>query len=166
MASYLETTPIDQIKVADLIDMADVSKQTFYRLYEDKFELLKDFYRETIGPFYSDVSSPEAMKDAVKKTLTHLQEHRDMARNMFFSKDAYALKAYVRDLYYEADLSYWKNLGVDIDDERLSGAMRLYAYGTTSFLLEWVKAGAVGDVDVIADQFLLAWPVGLSAREE
>ena len=157
----LETTPIDQIKVADIVEASGVSRPTFYRLYSDKYEMVKDLYSERILTYYVNVSTPAEMNRAIYDNLVFFKENPNVTRNMFFSKDSFALKAHFRNVTCEYNALFWKNLGTDVDDERVMGALRLWSFGIMSFLLEWFKAGMPGDPQLIADQFSLAVPVGV-----
>lgn len=165
MERCLESTPIDDIKVGDIVSAADVSRQTFYRLYEDKFALLKDFYKTVIFPFYEDMLSPQSVYEGTCRTLQYLQSHKNVAKHMFFSRDMYALESFLREFCCESDTELWQAQGVDVEDERISGAIRLYAYGTTAFLMDWIKKGCPGDLDTVTAQFVLAIPVGVVENE-
>lgn len=165
MADCLETIPIDHIKVGEIVSAADVSRQTFYRLYVDKYELLKDFYKTEIVSLYDDFHSPRAVYAATRKTLEYLQTHQKIAQNMFFSKDMFALESYFKDICFEADVELWRAQGAKVEDERVSGAIRLYAYGTAAFLMNWIHEGCPGDLDTVTAQFALAIPVGVFEGE-
>lgn len=166
MERCLETTAIDDLKVGDIVSAADVSRQTFYRLYEDKFALLKDFYQTVIMTLYEDMHSPLSVYEGTRKTLQYLQSHKSVARHMFFSKDMYALESFLRAICCESDMELWQAQGVNTDDERISGAIRLYAYGTTSFLMDWIRNDCPGDLDIVTAQFVLALPVGVMDGED
>ncbi len=160
MGQCLETTPIDQIKISDLTNAADVSRPTFYRLYADKYELVKDFYADAIFALYENVETPADMNAATKKTLEYFRENDNVTRNMFFSKDAFALKAFLRNAFYESNARFWGALGADLDDEGVRKSLWLYSYGTVSFLMEWIKEGMPGDLQALSDAFSLSVPVG------
>ncbi|WP_350454058.1 TetR/AcrR family transcriptional regulator C-terminal domain-containing protein [Slackia heliotrinireducens] len=158
----LETTPIDQIKVANLLEDADISKQTFYRLYPDKYELLKDYYHETIVlPFYQEHQTIRDMYWSTYQTLRWFRDHRNVTRNMFFSKDSFALKAYFRDLCIEENKQIWSALGADMDDARMINALKIYSYGNASFLMDWFKTDMTDDLRQMADCYFWAMPVGM-----
>lgn len=166
MEQCLETTPIDNIKVGELVSIADVSRQTFYRLYDDKFDLLKDFYKTVIVSQYENQHSPASVYEGTRKTLDYLQSHQAIARHMFFSKDMFALESFFRDLCCESDIDLWRAQGVNVDDERIRGAIQLYAFGTTALLLKWIKGGCPGDIDMVTAQYVLAIPVCVVEGEE
>lgn len=163
LKELLESNPIDQITVIDLVERADISRQTFYRLYPDKFALLKDFYHVSFVPPFQSADTLAKINVATYDLITRFIANKHVVKNMFFSKDGYALKSFFRDLCVETDTEFWRSQGVDVEDERIAGAIRLYAYGTTSFLLEWIKGGMKGDPQLVADQFALATPACLVA---
>lgn len=163
LENLLEKRPIDQISVLDIAAEADVSRQTFYRLYADKFELLSEYFVENYATLFTNVSTSKQVNEATFALLSRLASHKTVARNMFFSKDGFALKSFFRDLCVKTDMAFWESSGVDVDDVLIAGAIRLYAYGTSSLLLEWIKAGMPGDIKELADQFALALPAVLVA---
>lgn len=165
LEQLLREKPIDEISVSNLAAQADVGRNTFYRLYSDKFELLKDYYSDRYVVLFDDVSDPLALNEATLVTLTRFLENQQVVHHMFFSKDGFALKAFFRDICIETNMRFWESRGADVSDERVQGAIRLYSYGTASFLLEWIKSGMRGDLKVVADQFALAVPAVLVAPE-
>lgn len=166
METCLESMPIDDIRVGNIAAEADVSRQTFYRLYTDKFDLLEDFYKTVVVSLYRDETSPDAVYDATHKSLVYFQSHVNIAKHMFLSKDMYSLESFFRNLCYESDMKLWRAQGIDVDNVEINGAIRFYAYGTTAFLLQWIKDGCPGDVGSIAAQFILALPVCVISLEE
>lgn len=52
LVGLMQETPVDKITVQAICDSCDVSKQTFYRHYADKYALLEDAFSEFIlAPF-------------------------------------------------------------------------------------------------------------------
>lgn len=162
----LEEKPIDAISVCDLVERADLGRNTFYRLYSDKFELLKEYYFENYVVLFDDAKEPLHLNEMTILLLERFRENQRIVKNMFFSKDGFALKVFFREISIETNVRLWKAKGVDVENDRVLGAIRLYSYGTASLLLEWIKSGMGGDIYVLADQFALAVPAILVAPEK
>jgi len=48
----------DTITVGDIAKRAEVNRATFYRHYQDKYDLLDQIFKETINQFASDLGPP------------------------------------------------------------------------------------------------------------
>lgn len=161
MGACLETTPIDQITVNDIIEAADVSRRSFYRLFGNKYELLKEYYQGQIEALLREAESLAESYKTTYQILAFFKAHEDITRNMFFSKDSFAFKQYFRNLCVEDNMRFWEQRGVNLDDGRIRGALELYSYGTVSYIMDWIKAGMPGDLHELAEMFMLAYPVGV-----
>lgn len=158
----LEDTPIDQIKVSDIADAADVSRQTFYRLYADKYELVKDFYQTLIiDEYYEGAITNERMYRSTLEAFRYFRDHPNVTRNMFFSGDDFALKHFFREASLETNTRWWAALGADMEDERMQAALKMYSYGNMSVLMDWFKTDMSDDLDVMCQRYFLALPVGV-----
>lgn len=167
LEACLETTPIDQIKVSEIADAADVSRQTFYRQYSDKYELVKDFYQTLIiDEHYAGEITNESIYRATYETFRYFRDHPNVTRNMFFSKDDFAMKHFFREASLENNARWWMALGADMEDERMQAALKMYSYGNTSVLMDWFKTDMADDLDVMCQRYFLALPVGVFVSDK
>lgn len=157
----LREKPIDDITVGEIAQRADVSRQTFYNLYEDKYDLLKQCFAQFAQRVFIKTETVEDVRNNTRDMLKMFAEDKQLVRNAFFSKDAQSLKSFFRELTYETDVFYYTEMGLDTSNEKILGAIRIFANGTASFLLDWFKSDMATDPEVAADQFTLAMPVGM-----
>lgn len=78
---YLNLKPYNKIKVSDIISTADINRSTFYRNYEDIFELYEDICNEEITSILNDIHPMHSSEDvriaafaAKNKAMKHIDK--------------------------------------------------------------------------------------------
>jgi len=96
----------DAITVGDIAKRATVNRATFYRHYQDKFDLLEQIFREAIVQFASDLGLPG--EDAIAtdpqnpperwvRFFEHFSEHRQLYQPLLGSRGSSWFAAKMRD---------------------------------------------------------------------
>lgn len=161
----LSTQSIDDITVGSIVKKAGVSRQTFYNAYEDKYDLLKQIFYRFSQSIFGKNDTIEDVRNNTRDMLRVFAENKQLTKNAFFSKDSQGLKSFFRDLTYECDVLFYEEMGLDTSSEEVLGAIRIFANGTASFLLDWFKSGMAIDPETAADMFTLAMPAGMFLKD-
>jgi AcrR family transcriptional regulator len=98
----------DAITVGDLAKRATVNRATFYRHYQDKYDLLEQIFQDSISQFASDLGppgqvaksiSPENPPERWVKFFGHFAEHERLYHTLLGSKGSSWFAAKMRDYF-------------------------------------------------------------------
>ncbi len=120
----------DAITVGDIARRATVNRATFYRHYQDKYDLLEQIIQEAIQQFTSDLGPPGEVVRAIDpedpperwvRFLEHFASHERLYRPLLGSKGSAWFTARIRDQF------------VRLIDEREQRRARLPAFQGKTF---------------------------------
>lgn len=135
----LKEKPAHKITVTDIINIADISRGTFYAHYQDTRDLLESFQREFLDKLIHFINKhhEKLLADKIDlllyKTLTILKEDYEVysvLANQDFNFDFYRdiMHVLMRELTKDYDLS-----------EELIRGLNIYVAGFIMMLREWLE---------------------------
>jgi len=98
----------DAVTVGDIAKRATVNRATFYRHYQDKYDLLDQIFREAIIQFASDLGPPGEVAQTIDprnppkrwvRIFEYFREHERLYRPLLGSKGSSWFVAKVRDQF-------------------------------------------------------------------
>ena len=131
--SLLEKKDITSISVKELCDIADVNRGTFYRYYEDIYDLLKKIEEEFIEEIRESNSmvhmSNHSIYTFTKEILDIFENNKKLVRILFD----------VLEIAYEKCIGNWES-NIDIDDyNELENSVVFIFNGALGVINYWVK---------------------------
>jgi len=87
MIRLLETVPFEKITVNQLIEACRINRSTFYRNYEDKYDLIRKMCRQQLDEFQSALRTefavlPELSEEAAREAFLPLLKYFEKNRNI------------------------------------------------------------------------------------
>lgn len=144
---------IDKITVEEICRTAEVSKQTFYRYFTDKYALANAVYddlftREIV--MRDGVPVEEAWEKTYLKQFKRFRQHLDFVKNIFVSQEP----GCAVDHEIQMSLTHDKNMvlrkGGDVTDPYILFALQAWDVGGVNALKNWILGGMqVTDEDMI-----------------
>jgi probable dihydroxyacetone kinase regulator len=153
----LASKPFEEITVTDITQDCEMSRQTFYNHFLDKYDLTSWIYKQLLDTTTRRIGIDLTWEQAVRTKLTILQENQEFYEKLFRVKGADSLAANEAKIIYE---DYQKNLlrlvGKQLN-ELESYSLKLYCNGATFMTADWVCSGAKSSVELIlvADKMAL-----------
>jgi AcrR family transcriptional regulator len=98
----------DAVTVGDIAKRAGVNRATFYRHYQDKYDLLEQIFQEVISQFASDLGPPGEVARSIDpqnpperwvKLFEHFAEHERLYHTLLGRKGSSWFVARVRDYF-------------------------------------------------------------------
>ena len=117
--SLLEKKDISSISVKELCDIADVNRGTFYRYYEDIYDLLKKIEEEFIEEIRDSNSmvhmSNHSIYTFTKEILDIFENNKKLVRVLFNADSNIYFLDDVLEVAYEKCIGNWES-NIDSDD--------------------------------------------------
>lgn len=142
---YLESTlldllkrhPIDSIRVTDIIVETGICKGTFYKYYQDKYDLLlRTFERSFYDEIRKDCTDTEQF---LKNCLRVFHREPLSVVNAFCSQDLNSIRSYQENLMRTFVNEDMRKIGMKPSDKRYSFARDLYIRNVSDIIIDWLR---------------------------
>lgn len=144
---------IDRLTVQEILKEADVSKQTFYRYYSDKYELGNAIYHDL---FVTDIYDRDDVQTSCDWDALYLARFGVFRKHLDFLRHVYDSRAMECAVDYEIrqtlafDRRFLAGKGVDVEDPLIRFALEAKDVSGTFALKKWVLKGMpVSDRDMV-----------------
>ncbi|MGL4343649.1 MAG: TetR/AcrR family transcriptional regulator C-terminal domain-containing protein [Cellulosilyticaceae bacterium] len=134
----MATTPLDKITVKDIVEQCDMTRQTFYRHFRDKYDLVNWYFEKLVQQSFKQMGVSCTLKEGLIKKFNFIEQERVFIEQAFKSNDYNSLINYD----YECIYSFYK----EIITQKLHGTLaedidfllRMYCRGSIAMTVEWV----------------------------
>ncbi|MEG0564089.1 TetR/AcrR family transcriptional regulator C-terminal domain-containing protein [Anaerorhabdus sp.] len=137
----MKTIPLDKITVTDIVSMAKCTRQTFYRHFVDKYDLVNWYFEELVMQSFKEMGLSKTLYDGLIKKFNFIQNEYHFFYEAFSSNDANSLVQYD----YETILSFYTSIIEKKTkaplDEQSSFLLKMYCRGSIDMTVDWVKNG-------------------------
>ena len=83
MKECIETTPVEDITVKQLVEKCGLTRQTFYRSFLDKYDLINWYFDKLLAKSFEHMGRGRTVYDALVKKFTYIQEERTFSGRRF-----------------------------------------------------------------------------------
>ena len=86
MKECMKQMPVDKITVKNIVEGCGVARQTFYRSFLDKYDLINWYFDKLLAKSFEHMGRGRTVYDALVKKFTHIQEEiRDKCHEELFT---------------------------------------------------------------------------------
>jgi probable dihydroxyacetone kinase regulator len=149
LKALMKKKTLSKITVSDITDYCDISRNTFYYHFSDKYDLINwIFYSETL-PEVNAFSEPERGFDGFVRLCRYMRANREFYLEALDYVGQNSLKDYLVEFYFELlkihiDTVYTQ-LGYKLASEELFLMARMEAHSYVGIIMDWVKEGMQDD---------------------
>ena len=132
LLDLLQTKPLNSISIGEITTKANVSRNSFYRNFSAKEDIIRLRIRTYLNQWSSLTSDQNSdPKEIFAQLFTVAEQHKNF---FLILKNA--------DLLYLLQDEFFKNYGPSEEDDEVSAyAKAFFAYSTYGFLETWIKRG-------------------------
>lgn len=154
---------VEEITVSEICKSCDISRQTFYTHFKDKYDLLGQIYSQTITSVMETEIDTRPWSRIIGKMLENVKKDKEfylhalkfkgqnaLTDNMFF----YIYTGYLHEIEHRS--------GKEIQDPELLYAIRYNAYGGAGCMLDWIYNGMKEDPYEVAARIIACMPSRMS----
>lgn len=157
---WMMTTPIDKISVNQIVDRAYVSRASFYRRYQDKYDLLNQAYERILEQTLFTFNQGNTWRDSIYQIYAVIGDNWKFFRNAFHSTDCNSLKHYIFDRTLRLESEILRRNGVDPDDPANTYRLIAYVSGGLELTVRWVDDHAQFPLPKLVEIFIENVPDG------
>lgn len=148
---------LDKITVTDIVKKSGKTRQTFYRNFQDKYDLVNWYFEKLADKSFRQIGNSSTLKEGLVKKFTFLLNDKVFFMQAFQSKDYNNVENYD----YQCILEFYssiiqKKIGTISDD--IMFLLEMYCHGSITMTVQWAVHGMQQSPEVIADLLIDALP--------
>ena len=137
----LTRKPLDKITVKDIIEEADINRNTFYYYYENIPDLLDAYFAYELHKFSESTEKSDSFAREYNRACASLLENRRAIHHIYLSENRELISNYLKkasQLFVErfvreaAEPYHLSEAGIDY-------VMHLYAYSVLGVTMRWIQ---------------------------
>ena len=149
MKECMKTTPVDAITVRQITERCGVTRQTFYRNFLDKYDLINWYFDKLLARSFEHMGRGTTVLDSLEKKFTYIQEEKAF----FAAAFRYDRQNSLREHDFKLILAFYENLireksGRPATPE-IHFLLEMYCQGSITMTVKWV----LGGMDLTPSQF-------------
>ena len=128
----------DAMTVTQIVQTCGVTRQTFYRNFQDKYDLINWYFDKLLAKSFKHMGMGKTVYDALVKKFTYIQEE-----HVFFAAAfKYDSQNSLRQHDFELILDFYENLIREktgrIPDETIHCILEMYCHSSIYMTVKWV----------------------------
>lgn len=153
---------LDKITVTDIVSNTTLTRQTFYRYFKDKYDLVNWYFRKMAEQSIAQMNEGASLKEGLMKKFQFIQEEKVFFTQAFKSNDYNSLVQYDFEYIYEFYKQMIEQKQSQKCDQQMDFLLQMYCRGSVDMTVEWVETGMKMSIDEITDLLIQALPPMLS----
>ena len=134
----MKTTPVDALTVKEIADAAGVTRQTFYRNFLDKYDMINWYFEKLLMESFARMGDGKTIYDGLTRKFEFIRNEQVFFAAAFRSDDRNSLKEHD----YELILNFYQDLirkkTGRIPEEETLFQLKLYCRGSIHMTVEWL----------------------------
>ena len=140
MKECMRTAPVEKITVKEIVETCGLTRQTFYRNFQDKYDLINWYFDKLLLESFAQMGDRLTVYEGLTRKFEFIQKERVFFAGAFRSDDHNSL----REHDYELILDFYTQLiGRKTGrqpEENILFPLRLYCRGSIDMTVEWIFA--------------------------
>lgn len=141
--TLLNEKSLDKITVKDVIELAEINRNTFYYHFEDLYALLYTVFSEEAKHYRCNIDENGTFYEEYIRAASVFMDNRNAIIHVYNSKGKDVLNKYMKAASddFVSRFVRQKAKGTDLSDEGLSYITSFYSYAIVGITMEWVENG-------------------------
>mgnify|MGYP000603441795 CR=1 FL=1 len=161
MKECMKTMSVDNITVKQITENCGVTRQTFYRNFMDKFDLINWYFDKILLKSFEYMGKSETIYEGLVNKFYYIQQENLFFRTAFKNDDQNCL----RDHDFHLILQFYTDQIEQKTGEKISEHLRflleMYCQGSIYMTVQWVLGKLKGTPEEIARSLVDAMPLKL-----
>ena len=162
MKECMKTTPVDRITVTSIVEGAGVTRQTFYRNFLDKYDLINWYFDKLVLQSFEQIGMGHTVGESLTQKFEFIVNEKVFFTEAFRSDDRNSLKEHD----FELILQFYQDLiGRKTSrplGEDLQFLLEMYCRGSVYMTVKWILTGMKDTPEAMAVKLVEAMPPKLA----
>ncbi|MDO5812748.1 MAG: TetR/AcrR family transcriptional regulator C-terminal domain-containing protein [Bacillota bacterium] len=136
--SLIKTQPLDKITVTDIVSQAGKTRQTFYRHFQDKYDLVNWYFEKLVLKSFEEMRQGGSLQEALNLKFAFIEQEHAFFKEAFKSNDYNNLVHYDFCCIYDFYKKFiYKKTGKDLPKD-IDFLLNMYCRGSVDMTVDWV----------------------------
>lgn len=158
----MKTTPVDKITVKDIVEGCAVSRQTFYRNFKDKYDLINWYFDKLVLQSFEQIGVGYTVGESLTKKFEFIVNEKAFFIGAFRSDDYNSLKEHDFELILQFYMDLIGKKTSQPLKEDFQFLLEMYCRGSVYMTVKWVLSGMTDTPGDMADKLVDAMPPKLA----
>ena len=158
MTGLMGEKPLDKITVKEIVEKSGMTRQTFYRCFLDKYDLVNWHFERLAEKSFLQMGVSMTLREGLEKKFWFIKNEQTFFAAAFQSEDYNSLVAYD----YECILQFYKNIIEKKTkkplDEDICFLLEMYCRGSIYMTARWARRNMDLAPEKMADLLIQALP--------
>lgn len=158
----MKTTAVDKITVSMIVDGCGMARQTFYRNFKDKYDLINWYFDKLVLQAFAQIGVDKTVCQSLTEKFEFIKKEKVFFTGAFRSDDYNSLKEHD----YELIIGFYTELITRKTHkplpEEIQFLLEMYCRGSVYMTVKWVLGGMKQSPEEIAVSLVEAMPPKLS----
>ena len=153
---------LDKMTVTDIVKHSGMTRQTFYRYFKDKYDLVNWYFEKLADKSFRQIGNSSTLREGLIKKFTFLLNDKIFFMQAFQSKDYNNVENYD----YQCILDFYSHIiqkKIGEIPEDIMFLLKMYCHGSITMTVEWAVHGMKESPEVLAELLIQALPPKLEA---
>lgn len=136
--SLIKTQPLDKITVTGIVFQAGKTRQTFYRHFQDKYDLVNWYFEKLVLKSFEEMRQGGSLQEALNLKFAFIEQEHAFFKEAFKSNDYNNLIHYDFCCIYDFYKKFiYKKTGKDLSKD-IDFLLNMYCRGSVDMTVDWV----------------------------
>lgn len=141
MLRLIKEKPLERITVKELCERAEINRATFYKYYDNPYDLLEKMEKDRLDALAARITEKESatLQDIFEIILRELASEFEFYRTLFFQNCDEQFRKRLFDLCYQSNMQTIKNLFPNLSETQHEWLYYFTANGIVGVLGKWLE---------------------------
>jgi len=159
IVELMEDTELEKITVQQIVDNCNVTRQTFYRYFYDKYQLVNWIFQSEVEEIIHQSSLSDPWEDVLARMLKKMKDKKSFYHNILHSDSQTYLQNLIIDYTrsaYEKEIEKRGNL--EKVDKNMEFSLQFNSFGAVGSIFNWISNGMEESPSSLAKRILSNMP--------
>ena len=159
----MKTKPVDKITVQNIVDGCGMTRQTFYRNFKDKYDLINWYFDKLVMESFAQIGVEKTVGQSLKKKYEFIIKEKIFFTEAFRSDDYNSLKEHDFELFMGFYTELITRNRQELLSEEIQFLLEMYCRGSVYMTVKWVLSVMKQTPEEMAASLTEAMPPRLAA---
>lgn len=158
----MKDTPVEEITIKQIVSLCGVTRQTFYRNFQDLDDLIRWYFNIILDESFRQMGSGETVYDGLVRKFEYIHKEHLFFRAAFGTDRENNLREHDFRMILDFYRSLIREKTGDYPDEITDALLEMYCQSSVYMTVKWVLSGMPRSEKALARLMIAAMPEKLN----
>ncbi len=137
----MKIKPVDKITVQNIVDECGMTRQTFYRNFKDKYDLINWYFDKLVLQAFAQIGVDKTVVQSLREKFEFIKKEKIFFTEAFRSDDYNSLKEHDFELIMGFYTELITRKRKELLSEEILFLLEMYCRGSVYMTVKWVLSG-------------------------